>query len=780
MSKVFSNAIAIAAKEFDTNNIQSLIKLSELSRTICSKVSEPTTYLSLSVHSFTNLTIFKLPPDLHKDHYVHILRQIDDKNIKDNVQHLYQSLLTLSTLVLHNLLKKSDFVTLERIFHDMEETTNEIFKNHTCVRNLYELLRLPLIISPLHQNETSKKLLNYNQALENFRNSEAMQHSKDMRDKLSQMLVIVTNFYKSEGRVIWSKFSIDCQLEIFKSIYNTFELESHISSKCECGCSTVKSKFQSFTVCQIIIILLEISFSLCSQLEIDFHKEVLSLLSNFVDKLTHLKDKKCENIKSAWNLLGPGVYNLAVQLYKKSDTNALLYFYFFIQNSIKFEQTDDVSQSQIFSSSIQAVCGLNSEDYKKCLAFCALGIYLCPAKRDYFMSIWIKTKHGLKGKNNEIQTITLVQAFKEFSHELTCVLHVRNFIKKGDEIDLLSFELEQYKRKWKSKLVMIGVLKELVSKLGSAEKITKLIGNTFADSNLLFHESILETATTILTKVEENQTSSEKKSQSDLYLSILYFLKYKLCMKISIQKHSTEMEKSLNVVPIKSHDVDKDLNEEYDMVSTNQNFTMNKYLNNMKYLESSLNIIEDHFAIIIKFGDTFGIYHILLKISFEYILFCNKIETLRAVYLAFKIAQCENSPLNIIQSVSVLIVHSDIKKEYIKKIILMADKIVADIDINSSSKKTVLNYYIAKAKAFVYENPEESYKNYIIAWEKFVEEKSGDYFCDIKNQLLFLQLKYLSMPCNILQNVHTESLYKIVSQIPLSIQEFTNVTGKEK
>lgn len=777
MSKLLTNLIARCVKQDDIlSDSNLLLKINEISRKICSAVTDPLAYLTQSVSSFINLSKLKISAEQYKDHFIFIFKQIQLKINNKNALDFYQPLLTLSGLVLHYILLNSTVDIMHNFFQQIKECVLKIFHNATF-KNLYDLLEMPLLLLDLKEQNKVQKLSTCNDTIKVFVNSEVKQHRQELGNKLQAMMITVMNYYKSSGSSRLMNISESLQVQMLTCICSLSEIESQACIKCSCGCLVTVNSYQSFKTCQIIISFVELSFNL-PQLSSSYHEKIVTMLSKFADKIIYLNKYQCKNWKIAWSTLGTSVYNLAVQLYKKKNEKALHYFYFFLKHFLVFENdnVENIIKRKVLSSSLQAVCSLNSNDYAKCMAFCALGIYLCKEQGDYFMSLWITTKHTLKGKNVEIQLVTLAQAFEKFSMELSVVIKSANFLKKEDAINLLIFELEQYKLKWKSKIPMMTVLKELVNHISNVEKIVEIIGNTFGDSDLIFHDDVLEIAGTALKQVEGK--SSKYNVHSNLVLSILYFLNYKCRMKRTILRQAEEMEQTLKVIPIKKTSVNKDPNEEFDIVSTYENLKLDKYLNNIKYLNSAVELIGKYLADILNNGDKFGLYHILMHIAFEYSLIGNRFEVIKALNFAVKIAQNNNEPQNIIHSISFLIEHSDVRKDCIVQLISCADEAIKKISKSKSTIKTFLIYYICKAKAFLYEDPKESFRNYTIVQDILNNNNYGDYFDHIRNKLLYLKLKYLTIPCSILPDLHKENLVDIFVRLPVFFEELTRSTGK--
>lgn len=762
MCKLLTNGIAKCVKDSDPSQAKTLLEMNEMSRTICSKVTDPLSYLTLSLHSFINLTKLQISAQAQKDHYIYILKQIEGKDMNENILDYYQPLLTFSALVVNNTLKNYNFQTVEEFLREIEEFSIQVLGNHKCFRNLFQLLQLPLILSPTHTKKI-QKLNNYYQEL-SLIDSEVEQHKQELGNKLNMIFVTIMDFYKSEGQTIWGKYPEDVQLEIFLCICKIFELESQNNIQCSCGCFIKENSYQNFSSCQIITSLLDISLSECSDLKPTYHSKVVNIFSKFAEQITYLAHNDCKNWSIAWTTLGTSVYNLGVHLYKKGNMNAVSYFNFYIHHFLKYNKIVS-TDCKLLSSCIQAICSFYSKDYRKRLAFAALGIFLCAEQKEYFMSLWIKTKHEFKDQN-ELPTITLVQAFKIFSKELSLVVNSTNILKEEDEISLLTFELEQYRRKWKSKVPMITALKELSCRVTNPEQITEIIMDKFGNSNLLFLDDVLELTCEIFKKAEEN-AATHKNSSPKLYKAVLYFLKYKFCMKNAVRNHVDEMERTLKVIPIKaSKDIEKDMNEECDIVSTYDHLKINKYLKITKYLHLALSVIETNLVEVLKIGNKLQIYSLLMDMYSEYRLIGNKTDCIRTQNIALKIAQSENAISNIIRSVSFLIEFCNVKNDYIQHLISTTDQLIESINDGEPLDKIYMTYNICKAKTFLYEDPKESYRHYKIALERFNTVEDHSEFGDIKNQLLLLEMKYLSLPCHMMPDIHNGNMFNVFSKIP--------------
>ncbi|KAJ8973354.1 hypothetical protein NQ317_001398 [Molorchus minor] len=317
-----------------------------------------------------------------------------------------------------------------------------------------------------------------------------------IENKLNPLLyTVVISYYKSTDCQKWFSFSEECQLVIFELIYGLGKLEAESKFTCQCKCPIKRNIYQSFMYSQHICALIELSVNGPNKTSITYHEKSLKLIGKFCENIRILKENNCEKWKNAWNLIGLSIYNIGVHLYQKTNDACLPYFYMLIKHFIQFENKHGVGllKFSMITSSFTVICALNAKDYKKCMAFSALGILLCPDQRETIIGNWIKAKVSQRdaktSEGEDVQKITLASAFTKFKPDIFNIIDDEEFLSDAEKVELLIVELEQYKKRWKSKIPMMAALKELCD-VADLNTSVKVIVHIFGDCEMNLHDDV--------------------------------------------------------------------------------------------------------------------------------------------------------------------------------------------------------------------------------------------------------------------------------------------------
>ncbi|XP_023311601.1 uncharacterized protein LOC108915889 [Anoplophora glabripennis] len=397
-------------------------------------------------------------------------------------------------------------------------------------------------------------------------------------------------------------------------------------------------------------------------------------------------------------------------------------------------------------SAFVVVSNYSVKDYKKSMALAALGIQLCPNQRNDLMVNWIKAKVAQRNaqtdEGNEVQKVTLVSAFKRFKKEMEFLTDGANLLTVNDKIDLLVFELEQYKKRWKSKVPMMCALKELCD-IADLNRTVEVIVNVFGDCDLMLHEEVPKILQTTLKKYEAKVNEKKISTPQDtLFTAVLYYMHYKYCVKDTITKNAVDMERTMS-----------DPSEECDIVSFYDCLNLNRYFGVMKYLNKSLELLTSFTKVTPSM-----VYNLLVKISMEYRLHRFSVKSLQALQLALKVAQFENNASNVVWAIAFIIENSDVNKSYIRYLLLIANEQLKNIEYTSMpSLKIVLTYYICKAKCLLYEDYKQAYRIFQMADELYNAQEDKSELKIVESQLYLLHFKFVMMPCKFGIVDHKES-----------------------
>ncbi|KAJ8960558.1 hypothetical protein NQ318_013847 [Aromia moschata] len=445
--------------------------------------------------------------------------------------------------------------------------------------------------------------------------------------------------------------------------------------------------------------------------------------------------------------------------------------------SYEAKTSADVLKISMIYSTFTAICCLNAKDHRTCMGFAALGVLVAyPHHTEGFVATWIKAKVGQRDaetpESQLVQRTTLASAFETFNAEIRCVTDGLVVLTPQDRVDLLTLELEQYKKRWRSKVPMMSALKELCE-AADLETSVRVIIRVFGDAEMSVHDEVPRILHKVLKMYEKDRGDA-------MNLAMLYFLHYTYCVKDTISKNADEMERSTCFVSQSNEPPDaipRDPTEECDIVSSYESLRLDKYSCVMKYLSRSLNLfsstITEDFHLEILPGPM--LYDTLLKISHEYRLHRHRIRSLQALQTAVKVARSLNDPSRIVECIGFLVERSDVTKSYVRDLIATADELVAEIDQSDlRPAKIVMTYHMCKARAYLYHDPEAAFGIFRAASDLYeVREDKGELEL-VKCQLLLLHYRFVLMPCSLGLVDHGESTLLTVHAASAAVFEAYN------
>lgn len=738
----------------DSQEFEYLLEICNILSKIYSTVSSIPELFSTSYNCAIRLSNLSCPIEMLESYYFSVLSLAKLNTKKANTEDNFNNFLSHFTLICNSIFEKFDFVQATNFYERTLESATEIFNNDDCV-SVLTVMKFPLLLSPLRIEDKLESLIQCKKRLINLDTSRQQLVVK----KLQKLIhTIVSTYYKSENGSEWCKITEVCQSEILHVIWEISRLELSPKFSCPCKCQIEKNLYQAFSYIQYVRPLIEMPIKQKSASS-DFYRDGANLLARFSEDVKELKKYNCKKWEMVWHALATALYNIGVKIHENSDRSCLPYFYTLIKYFVKFEFRDGVN---ILKFSIfyvfTVVCYYNVEDYKKRMALSALGVVLCPTKRNMLILNWIKAKSNQRYVDtpecNDLQKVTLVSAHKHFRNEMDFLTDGEIFLTTADKIDLLVFELEQYKMKWKSKVPTMCALKELCD-IADLHKIVEVIVNIFWDYEALVHEDVPQILQKVLKQYEE-KISGQENVQSTIFSAVLYHINYKHRVKDAIAKNATDMERALPVTQKTDEPPDaipEDPKEECDIVSSYDSLTLTRYFGVMKYLNKSLELfasaITDNFdpGSLTKITSS-TIYNSLVKISMEYRLHRLSVKHLQALQLALKVAQFENNACHIIWAISYIIESSDFNKSYVKYLISVADRQLDDIERASAQNlKIILTYYMCKANSLLYEDHEEAYRMFQMANELYDVQEDKSELKLVKCQLDTLHFKFVLLPC---------------------------------
>ncbi|KAJ8921485.1 hypothetical protein NQ315_003103 [Exocentrus adspersus] len=758
---------------------------------ICSMVSEmyavssgASKMLGMSFKCASHLSQVSCPLEKQEDYFFKVLNLVGSSSV--NAEEDFKTVLSHFTLVLQGIFKKFRFEQAVDFYRRGFECSAKLFESSDCV-NALTLLRLALVLTPATYEDKLESLLKCKRSLANLTNASKKEL---VINKLHSLLyTVVCLYYKDDTDAGWCKQSEMCRLESLQLLWEVSRLELSAKYSCSCNCPLGSNVYQAFSYSQYVWTLIE----LCvreAEVSSNVHEEFTALLVKFSRDIKYLKANNCEKWKMAWNAFRMAVYNIGVYLYQKADKACLHYLYMLLKHFIRFEYLSSESgfKSSIISSAFIVLLSYVAGDYKKCMAMAALAMKLCPNERNSFVSNWIKAKASqreLKTSESDVtQRVTLASSFKRFKKEMNLLTDGTVSLTTEDKIDLLKFELEQYKSKWKSKIPMMSALKEL-HETADLTITVEVIVTIFGDCELMLHEDVPKMLQSILKRYEG--ATHNNTPQSTIFLAVLYFMHYKYCLKDTIGKNADDMERTMSVTAAQKPDeppdaIPRDPNEECDIVSSYDSLKLNKYFGIMKYLNKSLSLFAAALASDFQLKDLSKVpvtllYNLLLKISFEYRLHRFSVKLLHSLQLALKVAQLEDNACNIVWAIAFIIENADVQQDYVKRLILVADKQLEDIeDTSVDNLKVVLTYYVCKAKCLLYHDYKEAYRIFQMANELFHAQEDTSKLQLVKAQLHVLHFKFVLLPCQFRIVDHKKSTLLTIHQANAAVYEVYNTT----
>nr|XP_023015932.1 uncharacterized protein LOC111505366 [Leptinotarsa decemlineata] len=757
---ILHNLVAKCAVENDRNNNESLISICTLISKICSKMLGSLYLINRSYKCFSNLLCLKISVDEQRKFFENVLLLIDSNEIQPKLEECFKYILCYSTIVLHNTLKTFDFKQALEFCNRLSSLVKEKLIHEEYV-HLAHLLKSSLVISPVELKDKFQTLV---QCCESMRILDKIwidsDNGKQIREKLLALIQTITFYYKSSGTKEWLRFSEALQLEILNFVASV--------------------SIHNFMHIQIILGLIEIYAQFGSVISSNYHGNCLKLMEILLNQINQLKQKQCEEWKKAWNAFGIGVFNIGVHLDRSGNEGALLYFSFLLTSYINLESWKGKTYLKYptLLNCLKILCELHSNKPEKYLGLSALAVLLCPNNKEVFTAGWVKLKHNQRESKSpgfeDIQKITTVAALKMLQQDAP---ELAIDLNDSDKLCLLKFELEQYKKRWKSKVPIMAAVQELCE-LSNLEGVVEAIVEIFGDHVLPLHENCLENFTSVLFKFRDKLKHTGNKLKQ-VHLALLYHICYKYKMRQIIAKNAQDMEWT-SIVPIKVPGViPRDPSEECDVVSSYESLTLEKFTCNLNNLDEALTILskiihdlnlDDNLECVFAIN----LYDRLIQISHEYRLLRHRIRSLQASQMALKVAQIQNNLAGIVQASSFIVEFADVNKLYPKKQIEMVDKLLERADFSKEQNlRIVMTYYICKSKALFSIDIHESYKTFQMAMQLMDNQDSSEGLSSIKSQLLLLKFKFSSLPCSLEIEIHRKNtLMDVYSATAIMFDEY--------
>nr|CAI5851941.1 unnamed protein product [Callosobruchus analis] len=648
----------------------------------------------------------------------------------------FRNILHITTSVLLPFAQSHDFI-FYKVFIEHAATCGDTIFKQEVYQHLHNILRFPLLLANIDLNYTTSDVEVCKNSLKTLDTLILSQKvGKDVAVLMDDLIKHAVTYQMVENR--WSHVSEELQLACFDFIYDLSLFESKQDQDCSCKCSS-KQTYQASTYVNRYVTALIKSYITAGNPTIEYHQKCCEILEKFFGYIVQMKENNCKKLESSWSCLIVSTYNVAVKLLEDSSKDALIYFKFVIN---KYHQFGTKYAASTLKYSLNGICTLLTNEYEELLAVSALGIYLCPDEKQTYISIFTKNKYTMSSDtefNEDLKKITLTAVFSQLKHHLSFLSKPIELTKK-DQVKLLRFELEYYKKKWKSKVAMMATFTELFA-IADLDVVVETLVDVFGDGELMVHESMPGIFLEILQKYEESNHPAKYN------LAILNFINYRYKNQEVRTKNLAEMERVVNfLVKGKSQTSGpekEDPNEICDIVSGFDSLALDNFINHLKFLDTALKLLSE-----IRCTFHQGVYDTLLRIYYEYRLHQYNIPALRALELALEQAEMDNNPENIITVVSFILEESNPSKKLVNDLIVKADGYLSELDQdNITQVKIMAMYYMSRSRAYLYTDYEQTVQYYKKAKHLLEKWVSPD-FNILRCHFNMLGHRIILLPCS--------------------------------
>lgn len=602
----------------------------------------------------------------------------------------------------------------------------------------------------------------------------------------NQIFYLKESCFEAVGRELWNK-KITPVVQIgfyrlFSLLYMYFNKYEIVCIETKTSCSSHENS-ASISFAQIIASF----FKTCVANDSDLPKEnvatVLKQLQQCCEYIFHLKARKCLSWKSNWRKIGSTLYNIGIKLYQKSLTSSSDFFIIFITYLVKLEGLHKSEiRDNILHSATELLCEiyLQGNDLENALQFAAFTVYISKQNKDHNFKQWIAAKVALKkgSASPKLKEWTLTHALKSCNKTLKNIFPP---IDKNIFVDLLIFEIKQYKILWPSKIPMAAVCRELY-KWNEIEILTEIL-ITIWNGSITLEMKIGDLIEDTIKKMKiVTSEDNIKNTKNQLHLACLYYLNYKY--KTEEIRNIMSEELKNEIIPLKSPSavvgVHSNSNDECDIVTTYEQLKVEEHAKTLQYL----NVVVDYFeknlpshanseiiAILIKIDA----YAILIKVIVEYRLQCYSFQMLRAGFLSLQIARLFNDKFKILKSIAIILEFSNLNAEGTKELLEESEIIVSELPDSPEKHQLLVTFYMNKSLLHLYyDDVNNSVTCFEMAKENFAKIASNNIDNVLEIRLEYLEAKLMMLPCDLGIAIHGFTLAKLHYLLNNAIESYKN------
>nr|CAH7740074.1 unnamed protein product [Callosobruchus chinensis] len=697
------------------------------------KLSFYTTDLLYSLPLVSSYMNLKMKNDTRETVYNCFLKCMKSKHLPKGYEEPFRNILHIVTSVLFPFAQTHDFLGYRVLYDHIAKCGDSIFKQEEY-QHLHNILRFPLLLAKIDQNYTTSDVELCKNSLEAL---DSLISSQKVRKDVVFIMDDLMKHAMAHQSVAntWYQLSEELQLACYNFIYDLSLFESKQDQECSCKCSS-KQTYQASSYVNRYVTTLIKSYITSGKPTEEYHQNCCQILEKFFGYIVQLKENNCRKLESCWGFLVVSTYNVAVKLLEASSKDALIYFKFVIN---KYHEYGTKYSAATLKYSLHGVCSLLAKDHEDLLAISALAMYLCPDEKQTYMSIFTKAKYTMSDSKEDFKKITLTSVFSQLKQHLS-FLSKPIELAKDEQVTLLRFELEYYRKKWKSKVAMMATFTELIA-VADLDVVVQTLVDVFGDGELIVHETMPEVFSEILQRYEESNP------MSNYNLAVMNFMSYRYKNQEARTKNIAEMERVANFLVKTKNEPSgpekEDPNEACDIVSGFDSLVLDNFINHLKFLDRALKLLSE-----IRCTFHPAAYDTLLKIYYEYRLHQYKIPALRALELALEQAELEKNAGNIMTVISFILEESDASTQLVNDLIVEADGYLSALDqSNVEHVKIIAMYYMSRSKACLYTDYNQTVKYYKKAKQLLEKWESLD-FNILRCHFNMLGHKIILLPCN--------------------------------
>ncbi|XP_066253029.1 uncharacterized protein [Euwallacea similis] len=672
------------------------------------------------------------------------------------------ALVSICSDILSNLIESNKFEFCEEFLNVVETRITQQFKDQD-LKTCHAIFKTVLALLPSKLEQMEKNA----DAIKPFLNGYKISNKKlftqtfpFIENPLRSLLI----YYKSEGIHYWCEMTPKTLLSILT--YFTEDLVpsaaiSETQKPCSCGCTIARNYSGALRMGNTLTSLIKSYISKTNVLNSSFFSILSKSLQYYFDLVKPLKQGECQGWTHDCKELLTNTYNIGVVLFQQKNEAHQVVNICFLKNILDISGTKEDEWKNPITCIFKALCDsdLKNENFIHCMGLAALYCLLYTKESNSFMqSWWIVPKSKLKDSINA-NDLTIVRVLQQQSKELCNIININPLFTQKKQVELTLFELNLYNSVWRSRTSMMATFSHL-TEIADIETVAYLaILRIYVRGDIRVHEDMCLLFPIVIKKMEEVLAKDSSNSLLKVAIAVTYFYYFQAVFKGIADKNLQEMEKTklaLHKAKIyeKTEPVPKNANDECDIVSAYSGLRLSKLISTLELLNLSRDLISS--VSHENFTDNYVIKNIsvlLISMGFTYRLHYISMSSILCFAMALKWAEkAEDSNLQL-SILGFIIESSNVKNDLMDSFVSKGDELVKLLETEELYSRTIAIYHICKSKAFLYVDPEKSYKFWQIAHSLYSANKEKDEF-KILNTDLNVVLYKLTRNCAFIEAEH--------------------------